>query len=99
MRSPRALIVALAVVLAALLVLTGGVEAALFALPCGALAALLLNGRYVGEERILALHRTLRPFARRAAASRWRRPRPPRAAGLFARAPRTLRGPPAPVLI
>jgi len=92
MRSRGALIAAVLVT-----VLAGTVAGfALFALPFAVIAALLLTGRFVGEERILAFHaRRAVPPARRRSAPRWRRPRPARLASLFARTPRTLRGPPA----
>ena len=53
MRSHRAYIAAL-VVLAVLF--TAGPGAALFALPLVAIFTLLASGRYVGEERLIALH-------------------------------------------
>ena len=92
MRSHRAHIAAF-VVLAVLFAAEPGV--ALFALPLVAMFVLLASGRYVGEERIIALHvrRALR--VRRAPAPRWRPARPALHRSLFARAPRTLRGPPA----
>jgi hypothetical protein len=93
MRSHRALI-ALVVVLAALL--AAGVTVALFALPVMVILALLMTGRFVGEERILALRAArLAPQPRRTPAPRWRPARPAQGRSLFARAPRTFRGPPA----
>lgn len=96
MRSTRALIAGLTVVLAMIVAISGGVELALFALPFAALVALLVSGRYVGEEHIHALRRTPSlPRRKRAARPRWQRQCPVPTRSLFARAPRTFRGPPA----
>jgi hypothetical protein len=96
MRVPHALIAVPVLSAVGLAAIAGAGSVALFALPFLMLAALLLSGRFVGEERILAYRAARRgPAARRAAAPRWRTPRPERARSLFARAPRTLRGPPA----
>jgi len=92
MRSHRAYIAAL-VVLAVLF--TAGPGAALFALPLVAIFTLLASGRYVGEERLIALHDRPARQSRRVPRQRWRRPRPSLQRSLFARAPRTFRGPPA----
>lgn len=95
MQFSRAHLAVLALSLAALAVAGAG-SVVLFALPFVALAALLLTGRFYGEGRILAFHRARRITpARRAPALRWRPARPARARSLFARSPRTLRGPPA----
>jgi hypothetical protein len=60
------------------------------------LFGLLLCGRYVGEERILAIRRAVLGTAARRAPRRVRRPAPARAlASLLARRPRLERGPPA----
>jgi len=69
-------------------------EMALYAAPFIAVVALLVSGRYVGEERILAVYRT-QPRRRRSSASRrWPAiPEQPFRAGIE-RAPWTLRGPP-----
>lgn len=70
-------------------------EMALYAAPFLAIVGLLLSGRYVAEERILAFYRS-RPRPRRLSASR-RWPsiaELPFSAGLE-RAPWSLRGPPA----
>lgn len=92
MRSHRAHI-AVFLVLAALV--AAGASAALFALPLLAILALLASGRFVGEERILALRAArLAPRTRRTPAPRWRPARPGHVRSLFARAPRTFRGPP-----
>src|SRR5690349_6112915 len=70
-------------------------EMALYAAPFLVVAALLLSGRYVGEERILRVY-GVPPRARRAPARRWSRlPELPFSAALE-RAPWSLRGPPAP---
>ncbi len=93
MRIHRAHIAAF-VVLAVLF--AAGPGAALFALPLVAIFLLLARGRYVGEERIIALRvRTAAPRVRRAPAPRWCPERPTLNRSLFARAPRTFRGPPA----
>lgn len=92
MRSHRAYIAAL-VVLAVLF--TAGPGAALFALPLVAIFTLLASGRYVGEERLIALHGRSSLRARRAPRQRWRPARPSLHRSLLARAPRTFRGPPA----
>jgi hypothetical protein len=92
MRSHRA---SIAVVVLLAVLFAAGVGAALFVLPLLAIFALLASGRFVGEERILALRvrRALR--TRRAPARRWRPARPEPVRSLFARSPRTFRGPPA----
>src|SRR3954452_9502096 len=82
--------------LAVLNVLTGRASAeemALYAAPFLVVAALLLSGRYVGEERILRVYRT-RPRPRRQTARRW--PAAPELAlcGALERASWSLRGPP-----
>jgi hypothetical protein len=71
------------------------VEMALYAAPFLAIVGLLASGRYVAEERILALYRA-QPHVRRRSVAR-RRPslaELPFSAGLK-RAPWSLRGPPA----
>ncbi len=82
--------------LAVVNVLTGRASAeemALYAAPFLVVAALLLSGRYVGEERILRVYRTL-PRPRRQAARRW--PAAPELplSGALERASWSLRGPP-----
>jgi hypothetical protein len=94
MRS-RALIVFALVLLVAAVTAVGGTHMTLHALPFLAVAALLLGGCFVGEERILARHVQSRPRRRRTPARRWALRRPDRVVSLFARSPRTLRGPPA----
>ncbi len=93
MRS-RLVIIALLLALAAF-VAVGGTHLALHALPFLAMAGLLLCGRFVGEEHILARHAQAVPRRRRTPARRWALRRPDRVVSLFARSPRTLRGPPA----
>jgi hypothetical protein len=92
MRLNRAHIVAL-VALAVLF--AAGPGAALFALPLVAIFAALASGRFVGEERLIAFRVRAALRVRRAPAPRWRSARPSLHRSLFARAPRTFRGPPA----
>ena len=93
MRS-RALMVALVLSLGALAAVSS-FHMAMHALPFFAVLALLLCGRFVGEERILARRApAAAPRARRATAHRWAPDRPARVSSLFARSVRTLRGPP-----
>jgi len=49
----------------------GAVEMLLYAAPFLAVAALLLSGRYVAEERILRVYRTVPRARRRRSARRW----------------------------
>ena len=93
MRS-RALIAAFVLSLAAVAAV-GGFHMAMHALPFVAVVALLLCGHFVGEQRILARRAQPTPRPRRAPARRWTPARPDRVSSLFARSPRTLRGPPA----
>jgi hypothetical protein len=72
---------------------SGALDVALYAAPFLVIAALLLSGRFIGEERILAAYRSL-PRARRAVASWPRLPSLPLTSALE-RAPWSLRGPPA----
>ncbi len=93
MRS-RALILALVASLGALAAVSS-FHTALHALPFFAVLALLLCGRFVGEERILARRvPAAAPRLRRATARRWAPDRPARVSSLFARSPRSFRGPP-----
>jgi hypothetical protein len=90
----NAVLLLASIVVGAVAGLAGAAEVALFAAPFLLIAALLLSGRYVGEERILALRRTP-PRTRRRLAQRW-----PSLAELpfcsaLERAPWSLRGPPA----
>ena len=70
-------------------------EMALYAAPFVAIVGLLLSGRYVGEERILAAYRTL-PRPRRRSVSRRRPGHELPFSAALERAPWSLRGPPAP---
>jgi len=63
-----------------------------WAIPVLVVASLLLTGRYVGEERILALHRA--PRVVRAPKARWSRRHAAALVSLLERAPRSPRGPP-----
>lgn len=92
MRSSRALILVFACLLAALAA-QGSVDALLTVLPLVGLVVLLVNGRYVGEERILRRHARPVPARRRAVATP-RPPRPARVRSVFARAVLSRRGPP-----
>jgi hypothetical protein len=98
MRCHRALILLLFVGLLALTAATGGVDALLTVSPLAAIAALLVSGRFVGEERLLrgrqvTVIRTIRP------ASTPRRPQPTHARPIFLRSPKTRRGPPVVALV
>lgn len=100
MRSRRALIGLLSftvlVVLAATVAgSTVALELALFAGPFLLVAGLLVSGRYVGAERILA-RRAVRAPRPRPAPIRWSRGPERTLASLLERAPQSLRGPPAP---
>jgi hypothetical protein len=100
-RSSRRLLMRLsAALLLALLVvdvatgLAGALDVLLYAAPFLLVAGLLLSGRFVCEERILAVYRALRR-PRRRLAQRWPSgPELPFSAALE-RAPWSLRGPPA----
>jgi len=65
-------------------------------LPLLLLAAAVLSGRYVGEERLLRAER--RAWPGRARTARPRRPRSARGRSLLERAPMSGRGPPRSVL-
>jgi hypothetical protein len=86
------------VALSAVNVLAGNASAldmALYATPVVAIVGLLLSGRYVAEERILAARRTPPRPRRRRSARRWASlAELPFSAGVE-RAPWSLRGPPA----
>ena len=70
-------------------------EMALYAAPFLAIAGLLLSGRYVAEERILAVYRSRPQPRRRSVARCWPSiAELPFSAGVE-RAPWSLRGPPA----
>jgi hypothetical protein len=89
------LLAAAAVVLAVLHHVTGAGEFVLYGGPALLIAGLLISGRYVGEERILA-RRTVVPPLPRAQRRTWKHVREHALASLLERSPRLLRGPPAP---
>ena len=89
------LLAAAAVLLAAAMGVTGATELVLYGGPLLFIAGLLLSGRFIGEERILA--RRAAPVPRpRAARRTWDRLRELPLASLLERSQRRLRGPPAP---
>jgi hypothetical protein len=100
MRTPRALLVILgcaALALAGVQGLTGMQELVFYAGPFLLLIGLLLSGRFIGEEAILARRAT--PAAKlRAPAKRWSPVRERPLASLLERSTRQLRGPPAQAL-
>jgi len=86
---------AAAVLLAAVMGATGSFELLLYGGPLLFITGLLLSGRFIGEERILARRAAPAPRPRAARASwSWLRELP--CASLLERSPRLLRGPPAP---
>jgi hypothetical protein len=89
------LLTMLSLVCVAAQAVTGVSELALFLTPLFLIAALLLSGHYVAEDRIVAGWRGQRSTRtrRRAARPHLRRELP--LASLLARSPRSLRGPPA----
>jgi hypothetical protein len=90
---------ALAVLIALLQGTTGLTDLALYAGPALLLAGLLLCGRFVGEERIVARLRRTAPAARtRRVRTRWPRVPARTLASLLAHDPRVERGPPAGLL-
>ena len=96
MRTQRVLLAVLGCVALAVMAmqgLTGVSQLALYAAPFLLLLGLLLSGRFIGEERILAAYRSL-PRARRVAAS-WPRLQSLPLSSALERAPWSLRGPPA----
>jgi hypothetical protein len=76
-------------------VLLGAAELALTFSPLLLIAGLLLSGRYVGEERILARRLRVATPAPRRGRVRWRPAIERPLASLLARSPRSERGPPA----
>lgn len=75
-------------------------EMLLYALPLLALLALLVSGRFVGEQRILeARSRRMAVAGRRARERRWSRQRHDPVASVLGRAPRSVRGPPRALVI
>ena len=89
------LLAAAAVLLAALMDVTGAFELVLYGGPLLVITGLLLSGRFIGEERILA-RRYVAPARLRAARQTWARLRERPLASVLERSPRLLRGPPAP---
>ena len=100
MRTPRALLVFLgcaALALMAVQGLTGMQELVFYGGPFLLLIGLLLSGRFIGEEAILARHATPAPRPR-PAAQRWSPVRERPLASLLERSTRQLRGPPVQAL-
>ncbi len=88
------LLAAAAVLLAVVMGATGSFELVLYGGPLLFLTGMLLSGRFIGEERILA--RRAAPVPRpRAARQTWARLRERPLASVLERSPRLLRGPPA----
>jgi hypothetical protein len=86
---------AAAVAAGAAQVALGSPELALTFAPLLLIVGLLVSGRYLGEERILARLPAPAPRRRRSAAVRWLRAAERTLASLLARSPRSERGPPA----
>jgi hypothetical protein len=100
MRTPRALLVILgcaALALAAVQGLTGIQELAFYGGPFLLVIGLLLSGRFIGEDAILA-RRAAAPPRLRPAARRWSPVLEHALASLLERSTRQLRGPPAALL-
>ena len=100
MRTPRALLVLLgcaALALAGVQGLTGMTELVFYAGPFLLLIGLLLSGRFIGEEAILARHATSAPKLR-PLPKRWTPVRERPLASLLERSTRQLRGPPGQAL-
>jgi hypothetical protein len=89
------LLAAAAVLLAAVMGVTGAFELVLYGGPLLFITGMLLSGRFIGEERILARRRVAPPRLR-AARQTWARLRERPLTSLLERSPRLLRGPPAP---
>ena len=97
MRTPRALLLLLgfaALLVAALQGLTGVTELAFYAGPFLLVLGLLLSGRFIGEDAILA-RRVAAVASPRPARRRWSPRREHALASLLERSTRLLRGPPA----
>jgi hypothetical protein len=78
---------------------SGMTELPLYLAPLFVISALLLCGRYLGEDRIVRRWRGLAPHRRvRAVRGRWTAVAERALADLLARSPRLERGPPAPAL-
>jgi hypothetical protein len=87
-----------ATLIAGLQGLTGFLELTLYAMPALLLLGMVLSGRFVGEDRILARRlATAVPRLRAALARRWPRTRERALASLLERDTTCLRGPPAPL--
>jgi hypothetical protein len=100
MRTPRALLVLLgcaALALAAVQGLTGMQELVFYAGPFLLLIGLLLSGRFIGEDAILA-RRTSTPVRLRPLLKRWSPVLERPLASLLRRSTRQLRGPPVSAL-
>jgi hypothetical protein len=91
-----AVMTVLALAAAALQAATGDAQLVLHFTPLFLLGGLLLAGRYVGEDRIVARWRAAvaRPRVRQAPV-RWQKHAEQALGSVFERAPRALRGPPA----
>jgi|GEM_PF-4785295 len=97
MRTQRGLLVALgavALALAALQGVTGMTHMALYAGPFLLVLGLLLSGRFIGEERILARRTRSVPLRRRARKRQWPSAHRQRLTSQLERSVRSLRGPP-----
>jgi hypothetical protein len=80
-------------------VLLGSAELALTFAPLLLIAGLLISGRYLGEERILARRAVPAGPRRQRTAARWRPSVERPLVSLLARSPRSERGPPAPLAV
>jgi hypothetical protein len=84
-----------AVLIAVVQGVTGATELAFYAGPFLLVLGLLLSGRFIGEEAILARRAAATPAPRlRRARRRWAATRERALASLLERSPRLLRGPP-----
>jgi hypothetical protein len=100
MRTPRTLLILLgvaALLVAGLQAMTGGDPLVLYAAPFLLLLGLLLSGRFIGEEAILA-RRAQEPAVLRPLRRRWSPVNERPLASLLERSTRQLRGPPRAVL-
>ncbi len=98
MRSPRALLLSLgfaALAIAAVQGLTGLTELAFYAGPFLLVLGLLLSGRFIGEDAILARRAVAAAPRPRPARRRWLADRERPLVSLLDRSARLLRGPPA----
>ena len=89
------LLAAAAVLLAAAMGVTGATELVLYGGPLLFITGMLLSGRFIGEERILA-RRSAHVPRLRAERQTWARLRELPLASVLERSPRLLRRPPAP---